>query len=485
MRALHISSEIFPLLKTGGLADVAAALPAAQVRLGCDTRVLVPGFPALVAGVADQVLVAQLASPFGPVSLYRGAMPDSAVGVYVICAAELYDRPGNPYSDASHREYADNHRRFALLGWVGAQLAQGLDPAWTPSVVHCHDWHAGLAPAYLRAAREAGARALPASVITVHNLAYQGVFPPEVFPELGLPASMFGVDGVEFWGQVSFLKAGLQFADKITTVSPTYAREIQGAEQGCGLDGLLRARAGDLAGILNGVDDAVWNPATDPLLPAPFAANALHGKSQCKAALQAACGLAPDPGALLFCVVSRLTEQKGLHLVLASLPAIIARGGQLALLGSGERHIEEAFAAAARAHPESVSVRIGYDEAYAHTLIGASDVIFVPSRFEPCGLTQLYGLKYGTLPLVRRVGGLADTVCDSTLENLDDDSATGFVFHDFSVAGLDAALRRAFVLHSRPASWLQVQLRAMQQQFGWEAPAADYLTLYQNIQYVP
>ncbi|PWF55346.1 glycogen synthase GlgA [Massilia glaciei] len=483
MRVLHVSTEIYPLLKTGGLADVAGALPAAQAAAGLDARVLVPGFPALMAGVAHKQLVAELAPRFGvdAIRLYRGLLPDSGIAAYVIDAPALFDRPGNPYADAQHRAYPDNYRRFALLGWVAAQMAQRLDPAWSPDILHCHDWHAGLAPAYLRAAREASGKHLAGSVITVHNLAYQGVFPPEVFPELGLPGAYFGIEGAEFHGQVSFLKAGLHFADKITTVSPTYAREIQGQEQGCGLDGLLRARSGDLAGILNGVDDAVWNPATDALIAAPYSPAAMDGKARCKAALQRDCGLALVPDAPLFCVVSRLTEQKGLHLVLASVARIISAGGQLALLGSGDAALEDAFRALAAAHPKSVAVRIGYDEAYAHALIGGSDVILVPSRFEPCGLTQLYGLKYGTLPLVRRVGGLADTVHDASLENLDDALATGFVFDQFDAQGIDAAVRRVFSLYRRPDEWRKVQARAMAQQFGWEAPAAQFLNLYQQI----
>ncbi|MFP5391301.1 MAG: glycogen synthase GlgA [Gammaproteobacteria bacterium] len=477
MRVLHVSSEIYPLLKTGGLADVAAALPAAQARAGLEARVLVPGFPKVVAGVVEQQPVAQ----FENAQLMLGVLPDSRVPCYVIHAPELFDRPGNPYSDAQQREYPDNHRRFALLGRIAAALAQGLDPAWSPQVLHCHDWHAGLAPAYLRAAREARHQHIAGSVITVHNLAYQGVFSGSVFHELGLPAHFFRVEGLEYHGHVSFLKAGLHYADQITTVSPTYAREIQGAEQGCGLDGLLRVRSRDLTGILNGVDDAIWNPATDALLPKAFNSEDISDKAACKAQLQRACGLDEQPDAPLFCVVSRLTEQKGLHLVLAIVPEIIRRGGQLALLGSGEPGLEAAFLKAAADHPRSVSVQIGYDEPYAHTLIGASDVILVPSRFEPCGLTQLYGLKYGTLPLVRCVGGLADTVRDSSLENLDDDSATGFVFNSFSVEGIGAALKRAFALYKRPADWRQVQARAMAQHFGWDDAAEQFTRLYHQI----
>lgn len=477
MRVLHVSAEVYPLLKTGGLADVAAALPAAQRRRGIDARLLVPGFPGIVAGVIEQQAVAEIDGA----RITLGLLPDSRVPVYVINAPTLFDRPGNPYSDANGREYSDNHRRFALLGRVAALLAQGFDAAWVPNVLHCHDWHAGLAPAYLRAAREASGRPIAGSVITVHNLAYQGVFPGSVFQELGLPQHFFRMEGLEYHGNVSFLKSGLHFADRITTVSPTYAREIQGQEQGCGLDGLLRARAGDLAGILNGVDDAVWNPATDALLPAHFTSHDMKGKAVCKADLQRKLKLAVKPDAPLFCLVSRITEQKGLHLVLAVLPEIIKRGGQFAMLGSGEPSLESAFSVAAAQNPDSIFVQIGYDESFAHTLIGAADVIFVPSRFEPCGLTQLYGLKYGTLPLVRRVGGLADTVRDTSLENLDDDSATGFVFDDFSVDGVKTALRRAFALYKRRADWRQVQARAMAQHFGWDDSAEQFSTLYKHI----
>jgi len=491
MRVLHVCTEIYPLLKTGGLADVAAALPAAQVRSGCDARVLVPGFPALRAGILDQQPVAELGPAFGgqSVRLLRGTLPDSGVVAYVIDAPDLYDRPGNPYADADNHAYPDNFQRFALLGWIAARLAEGLDPAWQPQVVHAHDWHAGLAPAYLKAAEQASGRRLAASVQTIHNLAYQGNFPSHVFGYLGLPAHFFDINGVEFHGQVSFLKAGLFFADKITTVSPTYAREIQDSEQGCGLDGLLRTRAHDLAGILNGVDDAVWNPATDPLIASHYDVREAGGKGAakpagklaCKTALQQEAGLAIQDAAPLFVVVSRLTEQKGLHLVLAALPLIVQRGGQIMLLGSGDAALETAFKAAAAAHPQSVAVRIGYDEQLAHRLIAAGDVILVPSRFEPCGLTQLYGLKYGTLPLVRRVGGLADTVIDASLENLGEELATGFVFDSFDDGGIGAALRRAFALYQRDADWKVVQQCGMQQQFGWEAAAAHYLALYRDI----
>jgi starch synthase len=415
------------------------------------------------------------------VRLYRGVLPGSSTVAYVIDAPALYDRPGNPYADGNNHAYADNHQRFALLGWIAVRLADGLDHGWRPQVLHGHDWHAGLAPAYLKAEEQASGRRLAGSVQTIHNLAYQGNFPSHVFGFLQLPAHFFDINGIEFHGQCSFLKAGLFFADKITTVSPTYAHEIQRPEQGCGLDGLLCARVRDLSGILNGVDDAVWNPATDPLIAEQYSFQDLAGKLACRTALQREAGLSVQQDSPLFCIVSRLTEQKGLHLVLAALPEIVRRGGQIMVLGSGDAPLEAAFQAAASAHPQSVAVRIGYDEQLSHRLIAGADAILVPSRFEPCGLTQLYGLKYGTLPLVRKVGGLADTVVDASLENIEDGLATGFVFETFDDAGIDAALRRAFALYRRAADWKAVQQRGMQQGFDWNAAAAQYLTLYQQI----
>ncbi|RQZ08133.1 glycogen synthase GlgA [Burkholderia sp. Bp9031] len=489
MRVLHVCTEVYPLLKTGGLADVTGALPAAQAATGCDARLLVPGFPAFRDGIRNRQLVAELPSwaGSGEIRLYHGLLPDSDVAIYMVDAPGLYDRPGGPYADADKHPYGDNHRRFALLGWVAARVAHGLDAFWRPNVVHCHDWHAGLAPAYLRAAELATGHRAATSVLTVHNLAYQGVFPAHTFGELDLPGAFFDVNGLEFYGQVSFLKAGLYYADRITTVSPTYASEIQSVEQGCGLHGLLLQRAGNLSGILNGVDESVWNPATDPLIAATYApvgsaaSSSLPGKLKCKAALQQEVGLAVQTTAPLFGIVSRLTEQKGLPLMLAALPELVRRGGQLVLLGSGDAELERAFREMAAAHPGSVAVTIGYDEAMSHRIVAGSDVIVVPSRFEPCGLTQLYGLKYGTLPLVRRVGGLADTVVDCSLENIADATATGFVFDRFDAADLDAAIRRVFALFGRKADWKQVQKTAMRQDFGWDRTAAQFLSIYQNL----
>lgn len=480
MRVLQVCAEIFPLLKTGGLADVAGALPLALRPLGADVRVLLPGFEAILNGLEDAAVVAELHPP-GGMHLARGArllygrLPRCDLQAYVIDAPAYYRRGGGPYDD-----HGDNHLRFGLLGWVAAALAQGLDGFWQPEVVHAHDWHAALAPAYLRAAEQALHRRLARTVYTVHNLAYQGMYGAHQFGDLGLPVHFYGVQGVEFHGHVNFMKAGLYFADRITTVSPSYAREIQSPEQGCGLDGLLRSRMMSLSGILNGVDPAVWHPAADAYIAAPYDADHLDGKAACKAALQAELGLAQDPLRPLACVVSRLAEQKGLHLVLQALPRLVEAGGQFAMLGSGDAWMEAAFRELAQAHPQAVSVRIGYDEPFAHRLIAGSDAIVVPSRYEPCGLTQLYGLQYGTLPIVRRVGGLADTVADTRLETVDQD-ATGFVFDAFDADALVWGARRALALYRRPADWRIVQQRGMRQSWDWGGPARQYLQLYRSL----
>jgi starch synthase len=487
IRVLHVASELYPLLKTGGLADVTGALPAALVEQGADARLLLPGFPAVADGLEDLRPVARLERTFGAsaATLELGRLPGGGLPVYLIRADAFYARDGNPYADAEQVPYGDNAQRFALLGWTAARLAQHLDPDWAPQIVHAHDWHAGLAPAYLRAAaRERGRTSgagLARTVFTVHNLAYQGIFPAYQFPSLGLPPDFFDMRGIEFYGQLSFLKAGLYYADRITTVSPTYAREIQTVAQGGGLEGLLRGRSHDLTGILNGVDYAVWNPASDASITVQYTPTRLTGKIRCKTALQARFGIAQKHDALLFGVVSRLTEQKGLDLLLAAVPEIVSRGGQLVVLGTGDPALEQGLARVAHAHPESVAIELGFDETLAHTIVAGADVMAVPSRFEPCGLTQLYALAYGALPLVHGVGGLADTVVDASLENLADGLATGFVFERFEPRGITAAIRRAFALHARHGDWRTTQQRAMRADFGWSASAAQYLALYREL----
>jgi starch synthase len=346
-------------------------------------------------------------------------------------------------------------------------------------VVHSHDWHAALTSAYM--AFSPPQRMHVASVYTVHNLAYDGLFAPRHFFELGLQSSALSVEGMEFHGQMSFMKAGLFFSDYITTVSSSYAREIQTHEQGYGMDGLLRLRAKELVGILNGVDEAVWSPARDPALAQPFDAHKPAGKLRCKAELQQELGLAVQSDAPLFGIVSRLTEQKGLHLVLSVLDELLARGGQLVLLGAGDAYLETAFRERAAANPHAISVHIGYDENSAHKIFAGTDVTLVPSRFEPCGLTQMYGLKYGSLPLVHHVGGLADTVVDCSLEDMANETANGFVFYDFDSQSMARAVRRAFALYARKAEWRAVCTRAMGQSLGWDTAAAQYVALYRRL----
>ncbi|HLX53204.1 MAG TPA: glycogen synthase GlgA [Aquella sp.] len=482
MRILHVCSELYPLLKTGGLADVTGALPNALTKFGCDVRVLVPGFPAFMNGIKDRKLVSKIPNKFGTcaIKLYYGTLPNS-LGIYIIDAKDLYDRPGNPYQDDKGVAYPDNYLRFALLGYVAAKLAKNEDSHWQPQVIHGHDWHAGLAFAYLKAHEIRTGSKLAGSVFTIHNLAYQGVFPEPIFIELDLPKEFFDINGLEFYGQVSFLKAGLFFADKLTTVSPTYALEIQREGQGCGFNGLLSNRKFDLHGILNGVDKSVWNPATDTIISNHYNIRSMAGKLLCKTALQKKLGLNVQNDTPLFVVVSRLTEQKGLNLILSELSKIIELGGQLVLLGSGDAKLEKEFKTVARKYPKLISVKIGYDEEYAHQIIAASDVILVPSLFEPCGLTQLYGMIYGTLPLVHKVGGLADTVVDCALENLADNSATGFVFEHFVFEAFNAAIKRAFALYNRKGEWKRVQKHGMQQDFSWDKASRQYLLLYKQV----
>jgi starch synthase len=475
IKVLHVAAEVFPLVKTGGLADVMAALPVALAQQGADVRLLLPGYPAVLEALQGVRTVVDMGPCFGAlrVRMLLGRMPQSGLPAYVVDAPYLFRRGGGPYQDPDGQAWSDNLQRFALLGKAAAYLAaQEADPDWAPQVVHAHDWHAALACAYI--AQHPGTQAV--TVFTVHNLAFQGLFAMTDWPLLGLGAELMSSAGLEFHGQLSFMKAGLQCANHVTTVSPSYAREMATPEFGCGLDGVVRGRGARVSGILNGIDDQVWNPAHDAALASRYDAERLDGKRQCKQALQVELGLTQQPDAPLITLISRLTSQKGVDLMLAAMPALIAAGVQFAVQGGGDTALEAALRMAQAAHPGRVHVHIGYDEARAHRLIAGADLIAVPSRFEPCGLTQLYGLQYGTLPVVRNVGGLADTVVDAAQP-----MGTGFLFSDISASAFEASVRRAVELMRDPVAWQRCMRNAMQQQRSWQGPAQQYLALYRQL----
>lgn len=469
---LAVVSELYPLVKTGGLADVAGALPLALQAEGIAVTTMMPGYPAVMAALAGAETVATLADLFGgPASLRRGRA--AGLDIVAIDAPHLYARPGNPYVGPDGQDWPDNARRFAGLGAAAAMVARDGAGALRPDILHAHDWQAGLAPAYLHY----GGPPRPGSVATVHNLAFQGRYPLDILPMLGLPPQALAYDGIEHHGEISYLKAALQLADRVTTVSPTYAEEIRTEAGGMGLDPVLRWRGDAVSGIRNGIDVEVWNPATDPDIAARYDARDRKPRARNKQALQEAFGLAPDPGRLLLGVVSRLTGQKGLDLLLACLDDAVNAGAQLVLLGNGEKQLETGFAAAAAARPRDVACRIGYDERLAHRIQAGVDALVVPSRFEPCGLTQLCALRYGAVPIVAGVGGLVDTVTDAS----DPQNGTGFVFRPVAQAALAEALSRALALHRKPAAWSKLVTRGMTRDVSWREPARAYAALYRAL----
>ena len=478
LKVLSVASEAAPLVKTGGLADVAGALPAALAEQGVEVTTLIPGYPAVLTKLGKTKAVHKWEALLGtPARLLAGKLGESRL--LVLDAPALFAREGGPYADPSGRDWDDNWRRFAAFARAAADIGGGAVKGRSFDLVHAHDWQAGLVPAYLRLAPLAGGQAVP-SVITIHNMAFQGYFPGEIFPELGLPPSAWTVDGVESYGGVGFLKAGMQLADAITTVSPTYAGEIRSVEFGMGLDGLVLARSNRVHGILNGIDTAEWNPATDPHLAVRFAAGKLAGRAKNKRAVEAEFGLDKDDGPL-FIVVSRLTWQKGMDVLAEVLDHLVGIGGRLALLGSGDAEIEARFHAAAARHPGRVGVRIGYDEALSHRLQGGGDAILIPSRFEPCGLTQLYGLAYGCVPVVSRTGGLADTVIDVNPAALAAGVATGIQINAVNPAALASGISRAVQLFQQPGAWKRLQTNGMKADFSWGASGAAYAALYRQL----
>ncbi|WJS83828.1 glycogen synthase GlgA [Paracoccus sp. TOH] len=461
MRVLSVASECVPLVKTGGLADVAGALPAALAGHGVGMRVLLPGYPAVLAAQAKAPVVRKIPELFGgPARIRRGALGDA--GLYILDAPHLFDRPGGIYLGPDGRDWPDNPQRFAALSKAAALIAAEGVEDWRPQVLHLHDWQAGLTPVYLRRAGVRDVRTL----LTIHNIAFQGLAPAHMLSALQLPADLFNPRGFEYWGKISALKAGIVFADRISTVSPTYAEELMTPEYGMGMEGVLADRAGDFTGILNGIDLDAWKP--------PYAAP--DGKAPHRAALRKEFAL-PEAEGPLCVVVSRLTGQKGLDLLIEALPALLENGGQLAVLGSGDPGLEAAFSQAAIRHP-GVALRLGYDEPLSRRMIAGGDAILVPSRFEPCGLTQLYGLRFGTLPLVALTGGLADTVINASAAGLAAGVATGLQFHPVDARALSRALSRLCALWRQPAVWHRMMENAMAHPVGWDASARAYAGLF-------
>jgi starch synthase len=479
MKILFVTPECAPYVKTGGLGDVSAALPAMLAQLGHDVHLLMPAYRNMkVSGeIGDGVDL----PPYShwPAAQLVPVKVDSGVTLLLLACPALYQRSGGPYLDSSGRDYPDNAMRFGLLSRVAAQIGTVHSPVrgWVADVVHANDWPTGLAPLYLAQSRMIAPQdPTAAAILTIHNLAFQGVFAMSSADALGIPHHWRGLDGVEFWDDLSMLKAGIQFADAITTVSPSYAREIQTEEHGVGFDGILRARSSRLRGILNGIDRKLWDPSQDAMLPQRFSSKELQGKAQCKAALQARLKLPASKSAMLFAVVSRLTPQKGIDIVLEVLPGLLKTGAQLVVLGQGAPELQQALTAAAQAHPKQVSVTLGFDEGLAHLVEAGADVFLMPSRFEPCGLNQMYSQAYGTPPIVAPVGGLLDSVTDASADAA---HGTGFVMKSCDSAGLEDALVRALEAWKQPQLWRRIQANGMARDFGWEDSALQYLEVYQ------
>jgi starch synthase len=474
-RVLSVASEAYPLIKTGGLADVTGAMPGALAPHGFHFTTMIPGYPEVMKALDSRQVVHRYNDLLG-IEARLVAGTAHGLELLVLESPELYARGGVAYCDVTGRDWPDNWLRFGALSRAAADVALGKVSDLHPELLHVHDWQAALAVAYLR---YAGVAAIP-SIVTIHNIAFPGWFPADVFPELGLPQEAFTIDGVEYYGGVGFLKAGLQAASAITTVSPTYAEEIREKTFGMGLEGLIAARADRVVGILNGIDTEVWNPATDPNLAAVYNAGTLGRRERNKRAVEKAFGLEVGDGPL-FCVVSRLTAQKGMDILAGLADALAAVGGRLALLGSGDAKLEAAFAAAVKRHPGRIGVRIGYDEALSHKLQGGSDAILIPSRFEPCGMTQLYGLRYGCVPVASRTGGLADTIVDANEAALTAGVATGFLFDSVTADGLAHAVARAVSVYGDGPAWRSLQEQGMKADFSWNRSGKRYAELFRRL----
>ncbi len=477
-KILFATSEVYPLIKTGGLADVSASLPRALLKLGYDVKILLPAYASVLEKITEKSIktIAQFEFEGNRISLKQTRLPGTRVTVWLVDIPEFSERAGNPYCGPNGNDWYDNHNRFYLFSKTAELIALNqINLDWQPDIVHCNDWQTGLIPALLSLHQQR-----PATVFTIHNLAYRGLFSYQAFVELNLPNSFWHHECLEFYGQMSFIKGGLVFADFVTTVSPSYAKEIQKPEFGYGLDGLLRYRNKVLAGILNGIDCDEWNPGTDPHLTATYNRRTLSNKTKNKMALQASMGLTVDQSIPLLGFVGRLVDQKGVDLILSQMSHLLTSNYQLVVLGSGFTHYEQTLKDIAVQNPHKVAVYIGYDEGLAHQIEAGCDIFLMPSIFEPCGLNQMYSLRYGTLPIVHAVGGLRDTVIEQQADVMSGEE-NGFVFHKPEGKELLAAIERAIKAYEQPDAWKKMQLNAMSRDFSWEASAKSYGEIYTQI----
>jgi len=487
LRILFVTSEAFPLIKTGGLADVSGSLPAALQEIDADVRILIPGYPAVLDKLINPQFLATISNlpHVGAINLILGEMPETKVPVMAIESVGLYQRDGGPYVDATGKDWEDNPYRFGTLSLVAAILSGDESPLkdWVPDITHCNDWQSGLTPAFMHFMRAGRTKMKQAkSILSIHNLAFQGFYGADWVTRLGLPAESYQINGVEYYGQLSFLKAGIFYADGLSTVSPTYAKEIQTEAYGFGMQGLLTARAKEIHGILNGLDTKEWNPATDPHLAVNYDADNMTGKAAVKAALQSKLGLRVEASTPLLGVVSRLTHQKGLDMLLACAESLLTQKGcQLAVLGSGDASFEQGYRDLASRFPNQVSVTIGYNEALSHQIMAGCDIFIMPSRFEPCGLNQMYGLRYGTPPVVTYTGGLADSVQDTYEDSLKNKTATGFVMKNADTNELVSAVSKALGHYHDKKTWKEIQENGMRQNLDWTKSAKAYMAMYEEI----
>lgn len=476
-KILFVTSEAHPLIKTGGLADVSGSLPKALAELSQDVRIIMPNYQTIKMQSEVRYLCT-LRVENRDVNILETRLPDSQVLVWLVDYAEYFNRSGNPYVDEFGNSWADNADRFALFCRIAVEVA--MDRAylnWWPDVVHCNDWQSGLVPAMLSLEPHR-----PSSIFTIHNLAYQGLFTSDSIRGLNLPGQLWNPEGLEFYSMLSFIKGGLVYADLITTVSPTYALEIQTAAYGCGLEGLLLHRKDSLIGILNGIDMEVWNPEIDPNIAKNYNQKSLLDKRQNKTELQRRFGLPENRNVPLFGLIGRLVEQKGIDMIIDCLPEMLSMSIQFVLLGSGDKDFEQRLLNLTHVYPDKMAVTRGYDEPLAHLIEAGSDVFLMPSRFEPCGLNQMYSQRYGTLPIVRKTGGLADTVIDALPETIADHTATGFVFNEANASSLLETIKRATMLYSNQKAWVSIQTNAMKKDFSWRLSAEQYLALYDSLE---